>query len=60
MSMGNYLWGRDVYSTEMATGERPTVGVAHPTVVPENFDPEGNYCPACGRPLSAHQDDPEQ
>jgi uncharacterized protein with PIN domain len=38
----------------MATTERPTVGVDHPTVVPENFDPDQKRCPDCGRPLSEH------
>jgi hypothetical protein len=35
----------------MATSDRPTVGVDHPTVVPENFDPENERCPDCGRRL---------
>jgi hypothetical protein len=37
----------------MATSETP-VGIDHPTVVPENLDPESTRCPACGRPLGAH------
>ena len=43
MRMGNYLWP-GFRNTGMATSERdaarPTVGIAHATVVPENFEPE--------------------
>jgi hypothetical protein len=33
---------------------RTPPGVAHLTVVPENFDPEEATCPECGRPLADH------
>jgi hypothetical protein len=39
MIMGNYLSLRRVGSIVMAVRETP-VGIAHPTVVPENFEPE--------------------
>jgi hypothetical protein len=38
----------------MATIETPDIGLAHPTVIPANFDPEAAECPSCGRPLSEH------
>jgi len=28
----------------MATSDNPAVGVAHPTVVPANFEPEAETC----------------
>lgn len=52
MIMGNFLGGRDVRSHVMATNssrpttpdrpdeEDPVPGIAHPTVVPTNFDPD--------------------
>jgi hypothetical protein len=43
MLMGNFLFVDDLPSS-MATNEResvaPAFGIAHATVVPENFDPE--------------------
>jgi len=36
--MGNYLGAATLGSTVMAT-ERPAIGIAHYTVVPENFKP---------------------
>jgi len=38
MIMGNYLRVATLISSVMAA-ERPTVGIAHLTVVPENFRP---------------------
>ena len=29
---------------------KQSVGLDHPTVVPENFDPETGECPTCGEP----------
>lgn len=31
----------------MAASKQP-VGMDHPTVIPENFDPEKGECPTCG------------
>jgi len=39
MIMGNYLMGRSVGTTVMATRTQP-VGVDHVTIIPENFDTE--------------------
>lgn len=39
MSMSNYLCVRHQDERVMATSEH-TMGVDHPTVVPENFEPE--------------------
>jgi hypothetical protein len=39
MSMSNYLYVRHERSDVMATRESP-IGVDHPTIVPENFEPE--------------------
>jgi len=32
----------------MATSESAPVGLAHPTVVPTNFEPDGARCHVCG------------
>jgi hypothetical protein len=54
MSMGNYFPVRHVERAEMATTDTPEVGIAHPTVVPRNFDPDEQNCPSCGQSLSEH------
>jgi hypothetical protein len=54
MSMGNYLCLRDVAKTVMAVTETATMGIDHPTVVPENFDPEAESGESSERPLSEH------
>lgn len=47
MSMGNFLWGGRVQRDVMAASEKPAVpdrpvGVDHLTVVPTNFEPDGD------------------
>ncbi|SDJ78533.1 hypothetical protein SAMN05216226_10963 [Halovenus aranensis] len=46
MSMGNYLTVLSVILGVMAASNQ-TVAVDHPTVVPENFDPETEDCSVC-------------
>ncbi len=46
MSMGNYLTILVVCCCVMAASNQ-TVAVDHPTVVPENFEPEAEHCPVC-------------
>lgn len=36
--MGNLLTADAVARIEMATNQSPSVGIAHPTVVPRNFE----------------------
>ena len=49
MSMGNLLVVDDVAVGVMNSKEYTTIGMAHPTVVPRNFEPESERCPECGR-----------
>jgi hypothetical protein len=39
--MGNLLRVERIGRTVMATSDHPRPGIAHPTVVPTNFVPEG-------------------
>lgn len=54
MSMGNFLGGDGLPPPVMSSKNRATVGMAHPTVVPTNFEPEPESeperCPECGGP----------
>lgn len=49
MSMSNLLVLGDVALFVMNSKEHTTIGMAHPTVVPRNFEPESERCPECGR-----------
>ena len=50
MSMGNLLIVGGVAVLVMNSKTHTTVGMAHPTVIPRNFEPERERCPECGRP----------
>ena len=50
MSMSNLLIVDGVALFVMKSKERTTIGMAHPTVIPRNFEPERERCPECGRP----------
>ena len=54
MLMGNYMCARDVVVSMSSNAS--AAGMNHLTVVPENFERDGERCPACGTPLDGEHD----
>ena len=57
MSMSNLLIVDGVALVVMKSKECTTIGMAHPTVIPRNFEPEREQCPECGRPADGEDAD---